>query len=322
MKTENEMIRRLWSAAVAAWRPAWRTAWWVVRLTVPITLAMSCLDRLGVIGWVSHGLAPLFGLMGLPGDGALVFLTGACSNLYAAVAVMATLAIDYRSAIILAVMGLICHNLIIETAVQRRAGATGWQMALLRVAAAVVAGVSLNLVLPAGLTGRLWFAEPAAAVTGWGGVLVAWAVTMAPLVAKMLALIVGLNVLQSVLREFRIIDLLVIPLRPLMRVFGLADSTSFLWVICNVVGLTYGGAAIIDEVRDGRATPAEVRRLNAHVALSHSLLEDTLLFATVGLPLFWLLVPRMVLAAIVVWVQRLACRLTGKRSLRRQPVTQ
>ena len=298
------MGRRLKNAVVAAWMPAWRTAWWVIKLTIPITLAMSCLEYMGVVGWVSQQMAPLFGLMGLPGDGALVFLTGACSNLYAAVAVMATLAIDYRAAIILAIMGLICHNLIIETAVQRRAGATRWQMALLRVTAAIVAGFLLDRVLPVSLEGRLWLTAPSVVADGWVDVIGGWAKMIFPLVVKMSGLIVGLNILQSVLREFRILDWLIMPLKPLMRVFGLADSTSFLWVICNVVGLTYGGAAIMEEIRGGKADMADIRLLNTHVAISHSLLEDTLLFASIGIPLLWLFVSRIMLAIVAVWGQR------------------
>ena len=271
---------------------------------------MEVLDYLGVIAWVSRGLEPLFDLVGVPGAGAMVFLTGACSNLYAAVAVMATLAIDYRAAIILAVMGLVCHNLIIETAVQKKAGATGWQMAALRIGAAFLVALLLHRILPSDLSGRLWLVQPSVLPEDWTDLFVGWILTVGPLIVKMSVLIISLNLLQSIFREFNVIDRLVTPLHPLMRLFGLADSTSFLWVICNVVGLTYGGAAIVEEVRNGRAKLSDIRLLHTHVALSHSLVEDTLLFATIGVPLVLLLVPRLILAICAVWMQRLArkCR--------------
>ena len=97
-----------------------------------------------------------------------------------------------------------------------------------------------------------------------------------------------------------------------MAVFGLPRSTSFLWIISNVVGLTYGGAALVDEIRRG-AISREDSRLNAHVAISHSLLEDTAIFYSIGVGLFWLLVPRIILAICTVWIIRLFVRLRNPR---------
>ena len=48
-----------------------------------------------------------------------------------------------------------------------------------------------------------------------------------------------------------------------MAVFGLPRSTSFLWIISNVVGLTYGGAALVDEHGAARAA---AERLDAELA--------------------------------------------------------
>lgn len=296
--------KRLSSAALGAFAPALRTALWIVKLTVPITLTISVLSYIGVVAWISEQLSPVFALMGLSGDAALVFISASLGNLYSGIAVMATIGVDYRSAIILATMGLICHNMIIETAIQRKAGASGWLMVVLRVGVSLLSGVLLNLILPVNLTGRLLMGGVTEAAHSWGGVFVNWAYTLAPLLLKMVILIVSLNVLQSILREFKIINLIAVPLRPAMKVFGLPYSTSFLWIICNVIGLTYGGAAIIDEVERGEATPADSRLLNTHVALSHSLLEDTLLLASMGLPIFWLIAPRLTLAICAVWVHR------------------
>ena len=37
------------------------------------------------------------------------------------------------------------------------------------------------------------------------------------------------------------------------------------------------------------------------LGISHSLIEDTFLFVAIGASLFWVLVPRMVAAALMVW---------------------
>ncbi len=314
--TENTKIflQRLWRSVQGAFLPAMRTAWWLTKLMVPVSLGISVLDYLGVVAWVSGGLEPLFGLMGLDGRGALVWISAVAVNPYTAIAVMFAVGIGLREAVILTAMTLICHNLIIETAIQKRSGASAAAMVALRIGASLLAGVLLNLAVPASMAGQLHGSAAAAGhAETWGAMFYNWGMGLAPLLVKMAVLVTSLNILQSILREFGILSIIAWPLRPLMRVFGLPLNTSFLWIICNVIGLTYGGAALIDELQRGEATLPDARLLNTHVAISHSLLEDTILFAAIGIPVFWILVPRLLLAVAAVWIQRLT-RVLNKES--------
>ena len=61
----------------------------------------------------------------------------------------------------------------------------------------------------------------------------------------------------------------------------------------------------IDLARTGwPLTPKEADLLNHHIAISHSQLEDPLSFFAIGLPLWWLIWPRLLLAFIAVWIRR------------------
>lgn len=295
-----------------AFMPALKSAVWIIKLTVPITLATSVLSYLGFVDVLSEWLTPMFSLMGLSGESSLVFISSALGNLYSAIGVMATIGLDFRSAVILASMSLICHNMIIETAIQHRTGARVALIIPLRIGVALICGIVMNLLLPQQMEGRLFLGSGLAEVNSWRDVFVNWVVTIVPLILKMLSLIISLNIIQTIFREFRLLDMIAVPLRPLMRIFGLPLSTSFLWIICNVVGLTYGGAAIIDEINHGDVSPEDARLLNTHVAISHSLLEDTLIFFSIGLPLFWLLAPRIILAITAVWIERFFRLITKK----------
>ena len=291
-------------AAASAWAPACRTALWVIRMVLPITLGVAVLEHLGVIGWISDAIAPLFSWVGLPGSSGLVFLTAALSNNYAAVAVIATIGFGYRDVLLLSVMALICHNLPIESVVQKKAGASAVAMTLLRIGAAFGAAALLNTLLPSTLNGSLLLPASDLPPTDWSGVVTQWVKTTLPLCLMIGVIIIALNTLQRILQEFNLMSRLSAPLRPLMAFAGLPRSTSFLWIICNVVGLTYGSAAMIDEIERGGINRHDSRLLNTHVALSHSLLEDTLIFYSIGVGLFWLLIPRFLLAVCAVWIQR------------------
>lgn len=325
----NSIGSRCVCCAERGLRAGLRTFFWIAKMMVPITLAVALLRWAGVIELVSTWLTPIFKYIGLTGEGVVVFLTSIFASIYAAIAVIATLDLDFRSVTILAVMSLICHNLIIETVIQRKAGATAWHMVVLRIGAALLSAAALNLILPADYSGNLilnfsnsstatdataalhnasansalsldWGALPA---VGW-----AWCKSMAELLPYMLLLILLLNVLQQILREFSLIDRLTQPLRPVMTVIGLPHQTSFLWVVMNTLGLAYGGSVLISEIERGEITPRNASLLNTHIALSHSIVEDTFLFAALGIGLGWLLVPRLLLAIAAVWCQRLLLR--------------
>ena len=299
-------FQRLWRAIQGAFRPALRTILWILKLMLPITLGVACLNYVGAIEWLSIHLAPLFRYIGLSGEAVIVFLTAILVNIYGAIAVIATIGFDFRSVTILAVMCLIAHNLILETAIQKKTGASAVAMVVLRLGTALVAGFSLNLILPEGMDGRLILDHitPDANPASWSEVLAGWGRSMTRLSLQMALFITGLNILQNILREFGVIDLLTYPLRPVMKVFGLPRLVSFLWIVANCVGLAYGGALMVDEIAKGEIRRRDALLLNTHIAISHSLLEDTLLFATIGVGAFWLFVPRLTLAIAAVWIQR------------------
>ena len=306
----TKFFRRLFDAVKSAIKPAFKTIVWILKLMLPVTLLVACLNYVGAIEWLSIYSEPLFRFIGLSGEAVIVFITAILLNIYSAIAVIATLGFDFRSVTILAVMCLIAHNLIIETAIQKKTGASAAYMVVLRLVAALFAGAMLNLILPQNMGGTLILDHitPDKSPESWGDVFIGWGWSMGRLVVQMSAFILGLNILQNILREFGIIDLLTYPLRPLMRIFGLPTSTSFLWIVANTVGLAYGGMLMVSEIEKGQVQKQDARLFNSHIAISHSLLEDTLLFAAIGIGAFWLFVPRVLLAIVAVWGQRLVTR--------------
>lgn len=311
---QHALTLRTRTCAVRGFRNGLSTWWWLVKMMLPITFGVALLQWTGAIAAVSEWLTPVFSHIGLNGEGVLTFLTAVSASIYAAIGVMGTLNLDYRSVTIIAVMTLIAHNLIVESVVQRKAGCrSAWGMAALRLAMALLTAWILNRILPENYTGTLLVAHRDAGGASFGAVMQGWATAQARLLPLMFAMIVSLNVLQQLLREFRLIGRLTAPLAPLMRIFGLSPDSAFLWVVLNTLGLTYGSSVMIGEVETGAVSRREARLLNAHAAMNHSLLEDTLLYAALGIGLFWLLVPRLAMAMAVVWAMRLGIALRERR---------
>ena len=283
--------------------PALRTAVWLVKITIPISLAVTLLSYLGVVGFIADFLNPAFSLIGLPGEASLVFITSIFLNVYSAIAVISQFPLSMREITILAVMCLIAHNLIVETAVQMKTGSKGWQMVTLRLSMAVVSGFFLNLLLPK----TVFHASVATNVPvaiDFLPMIQSWAESAFFLTLKIVILVTLLMILQQILKDFGLIKWLSRLFQPLLSVFGLPKSTSFMWIVANTLGLTYGSAAMVQEVKSGNITQRDADLLNHHIAISHSNLEDMVLFAAIGVPVAWILLPRLVIAALVVWFKR------------------
>ncbi|MDR2293012.1 MAG: nucleoside recognition protein [Prevotellaceae bacterium] len=294
---------------------ALRTAWWVVKLTVSVSFAVTVLDCLGVVKWFSQIATPIFTHIGLPGESALAYITGYFVNIYSAIAVVTTLDLSFRSITIIAAMCLCSHNMIIETAVQKKTGSSAVRMCILRTLAAFISAFVLNLVLPEPQATN----ENAAQIATNNNIveiLQVWGISTLKLVIRMVVLIILLTILQRILNELGIVKILSKILSPLLRIFGLPVKTSFLWIVANTLGLAYGAAVMIEETSQGKVNKIETDLLNHHIAISHSNLEDVLLFAAIGASFWWLIIIRLILAFISVWIRRIELCLTHRYSLR------
>ncbi|MDR0815771.1 MAG: nucleoside recognition protein, partial [Bacteroidales bacterium] len=232
-------------------------------------------------------------------------------NIYSAIAVITTLDLSLRSITILAVMCLCTHNMLIETAVQKKTGSSAVRMVLLRTVAALASALLLNWVLPAEAVSDAAMAD--ASGVSLKDVAYNWLIATGKLVIKMTLIILTLNMMQKLLAEFGIIRWLSKLFRPVLKVFGLPAKTSFLWIVANTLGLAYGAAVMIEETEQGKISQKDADLLNHHIAISHSNLEDVSILYSVGASVWCMLIVRWILAAAAVWLRQAELRLVQKR---------
>ena len=280
-----------------------KTCLWLVRITVLVTLGVLFLEYFNILPYISEFLSPVFNLMGLPGEAALAYVSGYFVNVYSAIAVMATLNLDIRTVTILAAMILAAHNMITETAVQKKTGSSAVRMVLVRTISSLIIGYTLNLIIPGG--GKMAVIEATATDLTLIEMLEVWFFKTLKLVVMMSVLIFTLSIIQRLLAEFGVIRWLSKFMRPVMAFFGLPAKTAFLWIVANTLGLAYGAAVMIDETESGKITKKDVDLLNHHISISHSNLEDVFLVASVGASIPWLLASRWTLSFLLVWELRL-----------------
>ena len=289
-------------------------------------------------------LGPLFNHFGLPGEAALAYVSGYFVNMYAMLAIAGSMDLTARAITILGVMSLCSHNMITETAVQGKTGANPVRVVITRTLAGFVLAFVLNLILPlsqsdiAMLGGAVGESEaavasvaeaptavapatvapaagapatvasiteaPAAVQPLFKELAVEWCYSTLSILVKMTLLIYSLAILQRILSEFGVIRWVSKFLKPLLLLFGLPARCSFLWIIANILGIAYGGAVMMEEVRAGKLSLRDIKLVNQHIGISHSNLEDLTLVASIG-GIWWvMLLSRWAGSFILVWGYR------------------
>ena len=296
--------QRFFNCFKSARPSAFKTIWWLTKIMTLLSFAIMLLQYLGVIEWISYWLTPIFSHFGLPGEAALAYVSGYFVNCYSAIAVMTTLDLSTRAATILSVMVLCSHNMIVETTVQHKTGSSVARIVAIRTLSAFILGWVLNKIMPGIFEATSATGNVQEQLT-FMIMLEDWFFRTLKNVIIMAILVYLLTVLQKILTEYGIIEYISKFLKPVMIFFGLSPKTAFLWLVSNTLGLAYGAGIMIEEAEKGITTKDENDLLNHHIGISHSNLEDLLLFAAVGGAYFWMLLSRWAMSWILVWERKI-----------------
>lgn len=278
---------------------------WMLKILVPVSFVTFLIDASGLLARCDHLLAPVMALFELPPSAALPLMAGLLTGIYGAIAAMSVLDFSLTESVLIAVFLLISHALPQESLVQARSGMPFVRATLVRLAASVLITFSLAHFLPVDDTSLTAVAVTTRGTTSWGPLLEIWFWDTVRLSLKILVIITTMMILLAWLQAINFVSVLARALHPFLQILGLSRSVGVLWLTAAVFGLTYGAAVIVEETRNGQFEAADIRRLHLSIGINHAMLEDPLLFLAMGLPAFWLWVPRLSAAILVVYLDRL-----------------
>ncbi|MFH2121487.1 MAG: nucleoside recognition domain-containing protein [Pseudomonadota bacterium] len=315
MNGENGYRTRLKEGTIAGLKKGWDGFVWMMKIIVPISLCTAILDWSGLLGRLDFLLKPLMGWLDLPPAAALPIVIGMLSSVYGGLAAMIVFPFSTAQMTLMAVFILMAHALIQEGIIQGRSGIHPLKATLVRIGAAIVTvllmvpWVGSSTVMPAAADGALTV-SPA-----FLEMIRHWAWTTSRLTAKIFFIIMALLTLLELLKVFGWIHPLVRALGPFLRIMGLDQKVGFLWMTAVIFGLSYGGAIIVEEAKSGRLSREDLELLHLSIGTNHSMVEDPPLFLPLGIHPFWLYVPRLVMAILIVRLVRLYQRYARRRQI-------
>ena len=287
----------------------WHGYLWILKIIVPISLFTTLLVWSGWINRLDILWAPVMGLMGLPSMAAIPLLVGLLTGIYGAIAAMAPLPLTIDQMTLLAIFLLISHNLLQEGVIQRQSGLSFFKATLVRLIASIVTVVIISRFMAHEPTSGAIADAPVIAQVPFISMFKTWTASMLVLCGKILLIIVTLMIILEIMKSYHIIDRIARVMAPVLKTLGLGKKTGFLWLTAAAFGLTYGAVVIVEEAKAGHLSTDELERLHVSIGINHAMIEDPLLFLSLGLGLFWLIVPRLIAAIVAVQVFALFKRL-------------
>ena len=275
-------------------------------IVAPVYTAVTILKYTPVIRIFADFMAPLMKLFGLPGEAALAVILGNVVNLYAGLGAITALKLTTAQLTVLSLMLLLSHSQILETAVFVQIRAKWWLLWFIRLVMSFLAGVGLSRLIVRGETAGAADAASLAELaqmryTGIGPAAGNWARGLADTGIKMLLVLVAIFILLELGRRYGILEKTLRAIGAATRFIGLKPESGMPWLAGNVFGIVFGAGVIIETAREGRLDSKQVTLVATFLALCHGLFEDTAIFLVLGANMFWILVPRIVLAVAVTW---------------------
>ncbi len=273
--------------------------WVLVRITIPIAVLTELMSRMGAIEAVSPAFAPVMNLIGLPPELGLAWLTAMLVGIWGAVPLIFTLvpaaSLSTADITIFSALILFAHGLPIEQKIIQKAGPGFITTTTLRIVGGLLYAFLLHHLLQA--TG--WLSDPVqpawipmSPTPDWLEYFRGLAETM----ISMLAILFLLSWSLEILKATGLMKLMMTALAPVLRLASIKGEASHLTAIGLFLGISYGAGLLIREARSGAISPRQIFLSCVFMGFAHSVIEDTLLLASLGADIYSILIGRVAFA--------------------------
>ena len=269
----------------------------LTKVIVPVYFAVALLSYFGVIAFLAQWLSPVMGLFGLPGEAAIVIMTGYFLTLYSAIGALGALHLPPTAITAIGFMLLFAHALPVEWAILQKMGARAWRITLTRLALSIIGGLVFALfhrgeIPQAAATASL------ASIPFWA-LMVKTGLGCANLMGLVFAIIMPVTVLSALARARGVMPKIARRIYFITERIGVGETAIAPLLVGVLFGLLYGGGALIAMTRTGMIKKEDVQTVGTFLGICHSIFEDPLLFVAIGGNFVWLWIIRLLTAVVL-----------------------
>ncbi|THE14224.1 hypothetical protein E1I69_04530 [Bacillus timonensis] len=281
-----------------------KTTWTLGKVIFPVTLLVTLLQHTPVLDWVITWIAPIMGWFGLSGDAAIPLVLGNFLNLYAGIGAILTLDLTVKEVFILAVMLSFSHNMIIESTVAAKVGMKIWIIVLVRLGLAFISAFVINLVWNGGseLAKYGLVSGTEEQISGWGSILLNGIEKASFGILQLAIIVIPLMVVVQFLKELKWLDVFSRWMKPVTKALGMKENTSTTLASGILFGLAFGAGVMIQAVKEDNVDKKDLTLAFIFLVSCHAVVEDTLIFVPLGIPVLPLLFIRLITATILTMV--------------------
>lgn len=278
--------------------------WMLSKIVFPVTIIVTILQYTPILPWFIKLIAPVMKLIGLPGEAAMPLVLGNFLNLYAAIGAIVSFDFTVKEVFIMAIMLSFSHNLIVESAVATRVGVSWWIIITVRVGLALVSAFLINIFWNGGSEQAQYGLISAndVVLNGWGEILLHGLTTATIAVLQLALIIFPLMIATQYFREKGWLEKLSKAFAPFTRFLGMKENTSFTLVTGLTIGLAIGAGVMIQAVQEDNVSHKDMVLALIFLVSCHAVVEDTVVFIPLGIPVWPLLVIRVFAAVILTMV--------------------
>ncbi|MDG4657161.1 nucleoside recognition domain-containing protein [Ectobacillus antri] len=294
-----------------------KTTWALGKIIFPITLFVTILQYTPVLPWLTKLIAPLMGLLGLPGDAAIVLVLGNVLNLYAAIGAILTLDLTVKEVFILAVMLSFSHNLLVESSVAAKVGVQIWIVLAVRIGLAIMSAICIDqLWQGGGKQAQYGFAAESKAVPEtWIDIIFVGLQKAASGIWQLALIVIPLMIMIQILKDYGFLDRFSKMMAPFTRLLGMKENTSTTLAAGLLFGLALGAGVMIQAVREDGVEKRDLVLAFIFLVACHAVVEDTLIFIPLGIPVLPLFFIRIIVAVLLTVVIAITWRKTDGKDL-------
>lgn len=289
-----------------------KTTWTLSKVIFPITLIVVILQYTPVLPWIIDMITPFMGLIGLRGEAAIPLVLGNALNLYAGIAGILSLELTVKEVFILATMLSFSHNIFIETGVALRVGVKLWVVLVVRFGLAILSAVVINLVWKGGgdvaKYGALQVSQQVP--DGWGEIILLGLQKATFGVIQLALIVIPLMIIIQFLKDRNYLKRFSEKLAPFTKVIGVQPNASLTLVAGLTIGLAYGAGVMIQAVQEDGVSKKDATLVFIFLVACHAVVEDTLIFIPLGIPVWPLLLIRSITAFVLTIVVAFVWRKT------------